>query len=102
MQRREAHIVHCEERMLLDKGPYADWRAVQDAYADYKTSLGPWSEEEIVGFLQVIGERMNRGGHSHANRSRPSFARTIVCSPNALRNQTLHWAGATVVFVIRA
>jgi hypothetical protein len=52
MQRGEAHIVYCEERMLLDKGPYADWRAIQDAYTDYKTSLGPCSEDDIVAFLR--------------------------------------------------
>jgi hypothetical protein len=52
MQRGDAHIVYCEERMLLDKGPYADWRVIQGTYADYKTSLGPWSEEEIVEFLR--------------------------------------------------
>jgi hypothetical protein len=52
MQRCEAHIVYCENRMLLDKGPYADWRAIQDVYADYTASLGPWSEDEILEFLR--------------------------------------------------
>lgn len=52
MQSGDAHIVYCEERMLLDKRPYADWRAIQDAYSDYKASLGPWSEAEIVAFLR--------------------------------------------------
>ena len=52
MQTRDAHIVYCENRMLLDKGPYTDWRAIQDVYADYKASLGPWPEEDIVAFLQ--------------------------------------------------
>lgn len=52
MRRGNAHIVYCEERMLLDKGPYADWRAIQDAYSDYKASLGPWSEDEIAAFLR--------------------------------------------------
>ena len=48
----DAHIVYCESRMLLDRGDYASWRDIQDAYPDYKTSLGPWSEAEIVGFLE--------------------------------------------------
>jgi hypothetical protein len=37
--------------MLLDRGTYKSWREVQDAYPDYKASLGPWSETEIVEFL---------------------------------------------------
>jgi hypothetical protein len=38
--------------MLLDRAVYGSWREIQDAYSDYKTSLGPWSEAEIVGFLE--------------------------------------------------
>jgi hypothetical protein len=51
MRRGDAHIVYCEQRMLLDKGPYGQWRETQDAYADYKASLGSWTEAEIVAFL---------------------------------------------------
>jgi hypothetical protein len=47
----EAHIVYCESRMLLDRGRYGSWRDIQDAYPDYKASLGPWPEADIVGFL---------------------------------------------------
>jgi hypothetical protein len=47
----EARIVYCVSRMLLDRRQYDSWRDIQDAYPDYKTSLGPWSEAEIVGFL---------------------------------------------------
>jgi len=52
MQRGDAYIVYCEERMLLDKGPYNGWREIQDAYADFETSLGPWTEDEILAFLR--------------------------------------------------
>ncbi|MDQ2731816.1 MAG: hypothetical protein M3Y56_09175 [Armatimonadota bacterium] len=47
----EAHIVYCELRMLLDRTRYESWRDIQDAYPDYKTSLGPWSEADIVEFF---------------------------------------------------
>jgi hypothetical protein len=47
----EAHIVYCESRMLLDRGRYGSWRDIQDTYPDYMASLGPWCEEDIVGFL---------------------------------------------------
>jgi hypothetical protein len=39
--------------MLLDRGQYGSWRDIQDAYPDYKASLGPWSEAEIVEYLTV-------------------------------------------------
>lgn len=48
----EAHIVYGGPRMLLDRGQYESWRDVQDAYEDYNASFGPWSEAEIVGFLE--------------------------------------------------
>lgn len=49
----EAHIVYCESRTLLDRGRYGSWRDLQDTYSDYKASLGPWSEAEIVDFLTI-------------------------------------------------
>lgn len=48
----EAHIVYCRSQMLLDRQEYGSWRDVQDAYGDYMASLGPWSEAEVVGFLE--------------------------------------------------
>jgi hypothetical protein len=48
----QAHIVYCWSQMLLDRKQYGSWRELQDAYDDYMASLGPWSEEEIVGFLK--------------------------------------------------
>lgn len=47
-----AHIVYCEGRALLDRGPYASWEAVQREYFDYTTSLGPWTAAEIVAFFE--------------------------------------------------
>ena len=39
--------------MLLSKKHYADWREIQDEYAAYMTSLGPFTEEELAEFLAV-------------------------------------------------
>ena len=46
-----AHIVYCDERMLLDRGHYRSWRNIQDAYPDYKASFGPCSQGEILEFF---------------------------------------------------
>jgi hypothetical protein len=45
------HIIYTESEMLLSKKQYESWREIQDEYPDYKTSLGPWSIEEIEEFL---------------------------------------------------
>lgn len=37
--------------MLLSKKRYTDWREIQDEHVDYMTSLGPFSEEELLEFL---------------------------------------------------
>ena len=38
--------------VLLSRKPYADWREIQDEWDDYMTSLGPWTEEDVVDFFQ--------------------------------------------------
>ena len=49
----KAHLIFCESRLLLDRTEYPSWRDIQEAYNDYKTSLGPWSEAEIVSYLEI-------------------------------------------------
>lgn len=39
--------------MLLSKKHYSDWREIQDEYAAYMTSLGPFTEEGLEDFLTV-------------------------------------------------
>src|SRR5689334_17151479 len=45
------HIIYLESRMLLSKKRYSDWRQIQDEFADYKTSLGPWSTDGVMEFF---------------------------------------------------
>ncbi|NOX28870.1 MAG: hypothetical protein GXP35_02280, partial [Actinobacteria bacterium] len=44
-------IVYMKSGMLLTKKPYADWRAAQDEFDDYVTSLGPFLPDEFGEFL---------------------------------------------------
>lgn len=46
------HIVYCERRVVLTKRRYSHWRQVQDAYDDYKASLGPWTEQDLIEFFE--------------------------------------------------
>jgi hypothetical protein len=46
------HLVFVVRGMLLVKRPGADWRALQDEFFDYKTSLGPYDLDEVLGLLQ--------------------------------------------------
>lgn len=46
------HLIYLRpEGMLLSKKRYTGWREIQDEYADYMTSLGPFSEEGLLDFL---------------------------------------------------
>ncbi len=47
-------IVYTEGGMLLTKKHYADWRAVQDFFDDYVTSLGPRAGEDLMRYLDVL------------------------------------------------
>lgn len=48
----ELHIIYTESKMYLSKKRYGDWREIQDEYADYKASFGPWSVEQVIEFLE--------------------------------------------------
>lgn len=47
------HLIYLRSgAVLLSRKPYADWREIQDEWDDYMTSLGPWTEEDVVDFFQ--------------------------------------------------
>lgn len=52
MDAPQFHIVITRSRFLLIRRPGVDWRAVQDEFADYMASLGPYTLEEA---LEMIG-----------------------------------------------
>jgi hypothetical protein len=47
------HIVFLEDRTLITKRPVGDWREFQNLYADFKTSLGPWTAEQVIDFVET-------------------------------------------------
>lgn len=46
------HIIYTDRDMLLSRQAFASWRDIQDAYTGYQSSLGPWSAEEVIEYLQ--------------------------------------------------
>ena len=46
------HLVFLTSQLLLTKKPYTHWTEIQAEFNDYKTSLGPWTSEEVIEFLQ--------------------------------------------------
>lgn len=46
------HLIYLEQALLLSKYPYRDWLEIQAAHPTYKTSLGPWTLEEVLEFLR--------------------------------------------------
>jgi hypothetical protein len=49
----EVTIVHLRRGTFLTKQPYASWRELQDEYADYMASLGPYSTADLIEYLDV-------------------------------------------------
>ena len=52
-------IIYLENEMLISKKQYDSWREIQDEYPGFKTSLGPWSEEDVVSYLTSEYPRLN-------------------------------------------
>jgi hypothetical protein len=46
------HLIYTNNDMFLSKRPWSSWREIQDAYEGHMTSLGPWSEEGTIDYLQ--------------------------------------------------
>ncbi|HYP54596.1 MAG TPA: hypothetical protein VEQ42_13685 [Pyrinomonadaceae bacterium] len=46
------HLIYLRpDGLLVSKKPYAGWREIQDEYDEYMTSLGPFTEDELLDFL---------------------------------------------------
>ena len=48
----DLHIVFLKSGLLVSKKKYADWREIQEEFLDYQASLGPWSQDEVVEYLE--------------------------------------------------
>ena len=48
-----AYLIFLRSGIVVSKRPYADWRAIQDDYEDYKASLGPWTAAEIADYFAM-------------------------------------------------
>lgn len=50
-QRMELHIIYTETEMLLSKKRFSSWHEIQDQYADFRASLGPWEHKAVIEYL---------------------------------------------------
>ncbi|WP_158769992.1 hypothetical protein [Paraglaciecola sp. L1A13] len=48
----ELHLIYTDSNIVLSKKKYGDWIQIQEDFPDYKTSLGPWSLDEMIDFLK--------------------------------------------------
>jgi hypothetical protein len=51
MSHNTLHIIYTERDMLVSKECYGSWHEIQDQYADFKTSLGPWEPDDVIDYL---------------------------------------------------
>jgi len=72
------HIVITEKEVILTKQDYQSFREIQNDFFDFVTSLGPWSPEEIIEYLDIEYpniapsakeqvEELIKSGHSEVN-----------------------------------
>lgn len=48
----QIHIIYTEAEMLLSRRVFVSWQEIQEAHEACKTSLGPWSVDEVVEYLE--------------------------------------------------
>lgn len=47
----DLHLVYLRDAVLIERRVDHDWRAIQDEYDDFRTSLGPWDLDGVINFL---------------------------------------------------
>jgi len=53
MNNNEVYYIILEDCVLLSKKKYNDWREIQVEYYDkFKTSIGPWTYEELISYFE--------------------------------------------------
>ena len=52
-------IIYTRDDVLISAKPYSSWRQIQDEFATYKASFGPWSVDEVVEFLRFEYPNLN-------------------------------------------
>lgn len=48
----DLHVIYTkDDRILLSRRQYESWRQIQDEIADYMASLGPWTPDAMIEYL---------------------------------------------------
>ena len=81
------HIIFTETEITLSKLEYESFREIQNDFCDYKASLGPWTETEVIDYLNfeypdltpkacVQVQKLKSSGHNEialsTNRHKPN------------------------------
>ncbi len=74
----QLHIIYTESEVLVSKLPYASWREIQDAYATYKASPGPWEQDDTVVFLDTEYPDISPSAHKQVRRLVEGAVETCV------------------------
>ena len=98
-----AHLVFLRTGgLLLVKRPETDWRQLQDEYAEYMASLGPWTAADIAEHFTLDYTEMTPGGRSPGGPSPSSCSRrgfwfwTATQRPNQALQPTAGAGGLSV------
>jgi hypothetical protein len=76
------HIIYLKDAMVLSKKPYESRRDIQNEYGDFKTSLGPWSVEEVIAFLEIDFGK-NEGQWPFSRKQIEDFSRSDLLTLSA-------------------
>ena len=75
-------IIYLKDEMLISKINYESWREIQDEYDNYKTSLGPWSTDEVVEYLNDEYINLNPKAEVQVGNLSSGPQKTIVLTFN--------------------
>jgi hypothetical protein len=48
----QLYIIYTEDEIVLSRKHYKDWRQIQAEHKFFKASLGPWTNDAVVDYLE--------------------------------------------------
>jgi hypothetical protein len=57
------HIIYLRnDSIILSKKKYTNWHEIQDEFDNYMTSIGPWTSDDIIEYIEMEnGDESNWG-----------------------------------------
>lgn len=74
------HIIYTETKVILSKHQYESFREIQNDFSDFKASLGPWTELEVIDYLDFEYPNLEPNANEQLQKLKQRWRNEITLS----------------------